>query len=169
MSVVGDTLLAMTDSIELRATIEPSVPVLQHGVGELNDAPADYVEWLVEVKARVRASRVQAARAAGTVMLRLYWSIGKDILDRQQDQGWGSGVVQRLSRDMRLEFPGESGWSESNLRYMRRVASVWPTEAEFLHHVGGELPWGHITVLLDRLSTREERDWYAARITWCLT
>jgi len=45
---------------------------------------------------------------------------------------------------------------------MRRAAEVWPTEEEFVHHVGGRLPWRHVTVLLDRLDTREERDWYAA-------
>jgi predicted nuclease of restriction endonuclease-like (RecB) superfamily len=44
---------------------------------------------------------------------------------------------------------------------MRRVARVWPTEDEFLQHNVGELPWGHVVDLLDQLSTREDRDWYA--------
>jgi len=56
----------------------------------------------------------------------------------------------------------QRGWSRSNLLYMRRAAEAWPTEEEFVHHVGGRLPWRHVTVLLDRLKTREERDWYAA-------
>jgi len=133
-----------------------------NGAG-METAPVGYAEWLADVKARVRATRYRAARAANTEVLRLYWSVGHDILERQKRDGWGANVVDRFSRDMREEFPDQQGWSPSNLRYMRRVARVWPTEDEFLHHVGGELPWRHITVLLDRLSTREDRDWYAAR------
>ena len=89
--------------------------------------------------------------------------VGHDILERQEHDGWGANVVDRFSHDMREEFPDQQGWSPSNLRYMRRVARVWPTEDEFLQRDVGELPWGHVTVLLDRLSTREDRDWYASQ------
>ena len=70
-------------------------------------------------------------------------------------------MVTRLAADLQREFPDQRGWSRSNLLYMRRAAETWPTEAEFVHHVGGRLPWRHVTVLLDRLDSREERDWYA--------
>ena len=125
--------------------------------------PAGYADLLADLKARVRATQFRAARAANTEVLRLYWSIGRDILDRQAQSGWGSKVVTRLATDLQREFPDQKGWSRSNLLYMRRAAEVWPTEAEFVHHVGGRLPWRHVTLLLDRLDTREERDWYAAR------
>jgi hypothetical protein len=69
-------------------------------------------------------TRVRAARAANVEVLRLYWSVGHDILVRQEQDGWGAGVVDQLSRDMRTEFPGQRGWSPSNLRYMRRVAQA---------------------------------------------
>ena len=124
--------------------------------------PDGYADLLAELKGRVRATQFRAARAANTEVLRLYWSIGRDILDRQEVAGWGAKVVTRLAADLQREFPDQTGWSRSNLLYMRRVAEVWPTEAEFVHHVGGRLPWRHVTVLLDRLRTREERDWYAA-------
>jgi predicted nuclease of restriction endonuclease-like (RecB) superfamily len=84
-------------------------------------------------------------------------------LDRQERDGWGASVVDALSRDLRAEFPDQRGWSPANLRYMRRVARVWPAEDEFLQRNVGELPWGHVVDLLDKLSTREDRDWYAAR------
>ena len=71
-------------------------------------------------------------------------------------------MVTSLAADLQREFPDQRGWSRSNLLYMRRAAEAWPTEEEFVHHVGGRLPWRHVTVLLDRLKTREERDWYAA-------
>jgi predicted nuclease of restriction endonuclease-like (RecB) superfamily len=71
--------------------------------------------------------------------------------------------LDRASVDLRAEFPGQSGWSRTNLHYMSKAAETWPTEDEFVHHVGERLPWRHITVLIDRLATRDERDWYAAR------
>ena len=96
-------------------------------------------------------------------MLRLYWSIGRDILERQKTAGWGAKVIARLSADLQREVPGQKGFSPRNLAYMRKAAEVWPTEAEFVQQPAARLPWTHIHVLLDRAKTREERDWYAAR------
>jgi predicted nuclease of restriction endonuclease-like (RecB) superfamily len=123
---------------------------------------AGYGELLAALKARVRATQVRAARAANTEVLGLYWSIGRDILERQQVAGWGSKVVARLAADLQREFPEQRGWSASNLKNMRRIAEVWPTPEDFGQQAVGRLPWGHVVVLLERLDTREERDWYAA-------
>ncbi|MFN8074067.1 MAG: PDDEXK nuclease domain-containing protein [Kineosporiaceae bacterium] len=129
---------------------------------DLDPLPPGYSELLATLKARVRATQFRAARAANTEVLRLYWSIGRDVLDRQESSGWGSKVVSRLAADLQREFPGQRGWSRTNLLYMRRAAEVWPTEDEFVQQVAGRLPWAHVHVLLDRLDTRDERDWYAA-------
>lgn len=125
------------------------------------EEPVGYTEFITDLKARVRAAQVRAARAVNTELLRLYWSVGRDILDRQRGAGWGAKVVSRIAADMKRGFPNERGWSRTNLLYMRRAAEVWPTETEFVQQPVGRLPWGHVTVLLDRLSTRHERDWYA--------
>lgn len=125
--------------------------------------PVGYGDLLSQLKARVRATQFRAARAANAEVLHLYWSIGRDILDRQNRAGWGSKVVTRLAADLQREFPDQRGWSRSNLLYMRRAAETWPTEQEFVQHVAGRLPWGHVMVLLDQLDSREARDWYAAR------
>ena len=123
--------------------------------------PAGYAELLEQLKARVRNSQVRAARAANSELLELYWSVGRDILDRQEQAGWGSRVIDRLATDLREEFPDQRGWSRSNLHYMRALAAAWP-DAEVVPRAVGQLPWGHVRVLLDKLSTRPERDWYAA-------
>lgn len=88
--------------------------------------PDGYGELLSRLKDRVPASRVRAARAANTEVSRLYWSICRDILDRQEVAGWGTKVVDRLATDMRAEFPDQRGWSQRNLLYMRPVAQTWP-------------------------------------------
>ena len=125
--------------------------------------PAGYAEWLVEVKARVRATQFRAVRAANREVIGLYWSIGRDLLDRQDRQGWGAKVVERASADLRREFPDQRGWSPRNLRYMRRLAQGWPTLDAIVQQAAAQLPWGHIQVLLDKLSDQADRDWYAGQ------
>lgn len=119
--------------------------------------PAGYGE---QFKARVRASRVRATRAANSELLALCWSVGRDILQRQEQDGWGSS--DRLAADLCEEFPDQRGWSRSNLHYVRALAAAWPN-VEDVPQAVGQQPWGHVRVLLDnKLSTRAQRDWYAA-------
>lgn len=119
--------------------------------------------WLEELKARVRSTQLRAARAANGEVVRLYWSIGRDILERQERLGWGAKVIQRLAADLRAEFPGQRGWSPSNLKYMRMMAAAWPTLDAIGQQAADQLPWGHIMVLLDKLDSAEDRQWYAQR------
>ncbi|MDR1212728.1 MAG: PDDEXK nuclease domain-containing protein [Propionibacteriaceae bacterium] len=125
--------------------------------------PLGYAEWIADVKARVRATQLRAARAANREVIRLYWSIGRDILTRQERLGWGAKVIQQAASDLRAEFPGQRGWSPTNLKYMRMLAVAWPDLDSIGPQAVDQLPWGHVRGLIDRLSTREERDWYAAR------
>ena len=81
--------------------------------------PAGYQEALRAIKAQVVSARVSAARKVNAELIGLYHRIGGVILDRQQDQGWGAHVIDRLATDLRTEFPGMRGFSRSNLEYMR--------------------------------------------------
>ena len=123
--------------------------------------PQDYADVLDQLKRQVRGARVQATRVVNTQLLVLYWDIGRAILDRQDSQGWGTRVIDRLARDLRAEFPDMRGFSRSNLHYMRTVAGTWPREAIVQQPVG-QLPWGHITVLIDKIDDQAVREWYAA-------
>lgn len=125
--------------------------------------PAGYTQLLEQLKERVRSAQVRAARAANTELLRLYWSIGRDILDRQDQAGWGSKVIDRLALDLREEFPEIRGFSVRNLHYMRAVATAWPTEDQFLQNPSAELPWSHVTTLVTKLDDPELRTWYGGQ------
>jgi predicted nuclease of restriction endonuclease-like (RecB) superfamily len=122
--------------------------------------PSGYTNLLGELKDRVRAARARALRTVNTQLIELYWSIGKTILERQDVEGWGSGVIGRLADDLRAEFPEMKGLSRSNLFYMRGFAAAWPEP--IVQQPVGQLPWGHITVLLDKLDAAKERAWYAS-------
>lgn len=122
--------------------------------------PTGYTDLLGELKNRVRAARRQALRTVNTQLIELYWSIGKTILERQEIEEWGSKVMSRLADDLRAEFPEMKGLSRSNLFYMRGFATAWPEPN--VQQAVGQLPWGHITVLLDKLDSPEDRDWYSS-------
>lgn len=124
--------------------------------------PPGYVELLTSLKAEVRAAQVRAHRLVNTELLTLYWTVGQAILDRQAREGWGTRVINRLADDLRAEFPNQRGFGRSNVHYMRAMAQVWPRDA-IVQQAVGQLPWGHITVLLDKLDGQAERDWYAAK------
>jgi predicted nuclease of restriction endonuclease-like (RecB) superfamily len=123
--------------------------------------PPDYPALLADLKAQVRAAQHRAHRVVNTEMLTLYWQIGDAIRTRQQADGWGTKVVDRLAADLRAEFPGMTGLSRSNLSYMLAFATAWPAKA-ILQQPAGKLGWGHLMLLLDKLDDAAARDWYAA-------
>ncbi len=86
-------------------------------------------------------------------------SEGRDILVRQNSEGWGAKVIERLAQDLGAEFPGVEGFRPRNLKYMRSLAEAWP-DSEIVPQLVALLPWGHLRVLLDRLKDRETREWY---------
>lgn len=122
--------------------------------------PAGYTDLLGELKDRVRSARITALRTVNTQLIGLYWSIGQTIVERQTVEDWGSGVIGRLADDLRAEFPEMKGLSRRNLFYMRGFAAAWPDS--IVQQPVAQLPWGHITVLLDKADTPEQRAWYAA-------
>jgi predicted nuclease of restriction endonuclease-like (RecB) superfamily len=122
--------------------------------------PAGYADWLSDIKTRVVAARQRAALAANAELIKLYWQIGRDILERQAVQGWGSKVIERLARDLREAFPEMKGFSSRNLMYMRDFAQGWP-DAQIVQQTAAQLPWFHIVTILSKLPTAEAREWYA--------
>lgn len=127
---------------------------------EVEEFPANYDQLLIQLKARIRTAQIRAALAVNHELVRLYWSIGNDILGRQQSEGWGSKIVERLAKDLQTEFPGIKGFSLRNLKYMRAFAEAWP-EAKIVQQVAAQIPWFHNCTLLDKVKEREQRIWYA--------
>ena len=128
--------------------------------------PTDYAELLHGVKERLRAAQVRAALAVNRELVLLYWHVGREILDRQRQAGWGAKVIEQLSSDLRREFPDMTGLSARNLKYMRTFAEAWPDEA-IVQQLVAQIPWGHNVRILDRLQVYEERLWYVQQTVAC--
>lgn len=124
--------------------------------------PDAYQQWLAELKDQIHSAQQRAALAVNTELVRLYWQIGREILDRQAEHGWGAKVVERLAHDLRGAFPSMKGFSPRNLTYMRAFAAAWPDES-FVQEVLAQLPWYHQIALLDKLDSEQARRWYAAK------
>lgn len=124
--------------------------------------PSDYAAWLTDLKARIHQAQQRATLSVNRELIALYWQLGKDILNRQAEQGWGAKVIERLSRDLRVAFPEMKGFSRANLLYMRAFAEAWP-DAAIVQQAVGQLPWGHNLVLLTKLKTPDQRLVYAQR------
>jgi predicted nuclease of restriction endonuclease-like (RecB) superfamily len=77
--------------------------------------PSNYAATLAAAKKAIQGARTRAVLAANSEMIGLYWDLGALILPRQSDAGWGAKVIERLSNDLRAEFPEMTGLSRTNL------------------------------------------------------
>lgn len=121
--------------------------------------PPGYAELLDDLKARIRTAQVRAAVAVNRELILLYWRIGRDILRRQQAEGWGAKVIDRLAADLHAAFPDMRGFSPRNLKYMRALADAFPDET-FVQGVLAQITWYHAITLLDKVADPQTREWY---------
>ena len=122
--------------------------------------PKGYDELLHQLKERIRSAQLRAGLAVNREMVLLYWQIGRDILQRQAQQGWGAKVIDRLAADLHRAFPDMTGLSPRNLKYMRAFADAWPDEP-IVQGPLAQITWYHNIALLEKLRTVAERLWYA--------
>lgn len=140
----------------------------------------NYSAILQDLKEKIRQARLRATIAVNNELLKVYWEIGDTISKQEQAEGWGTKTVERLAKDLRVEFQDMKGLSPRNLRYMRDFALAYPqftilqqdvakSDADenqpstILQRSIAKLPWGHNCTLLDKLKLPEERAFYAQK------
>ncbi len=124
-----------------------------------SSVPKGYSALLVEVKARVQSAQYAALRAVNQELMSLYWDIGKMIVARQENAGWGKAVVEQLAVDLQPDFPGAGGVSASNLWRMKRFFETYgsiPKLAPLVREIG----WSHNLIILERCEDALERELY---------
>ena len=145
-------------------------------------ADKDYVEWVADVKHRYRQSQVKASVRVNTTMLEFYWSVGRDLLRMRAEDRWGTGVVKQFALDMRQAFPNETGFSFTNVKYMKQWYSFYSERVEKGQRLIGQIdekeksqrlvgqlempdffgrvPWGHHIDIVSRCETIDEALFY---------
>jgi predicted nuclease of restriction endonuclease-like (RecB) superfamily len=130
--------------------------------GKRVDLPMNYQSTLADLKQRIANERLRVTLSANAAMILLYWDIGQTILTRQDQQGWGAKIIDRLSEDLKEAFPEMNGFSPRNLKYMRTFAQKWP-EREIVQRTVAQIPWRSNLALLHKLNNSDTRLWYAEK------
>ena len=134
--------------------------IFAKGAGKVLLNSSEYLNTVESIKQEIRAAQYRASVSVNRELLLLYHTIGNTI---NAHKTWGSKFIESLSADIKLAFPDASGYSVRNLKYMAKFALAYPDE-EFVQQPVAQIPWGHKTVLLDKLSSPEERLWYAEKV-----
>lgn len=122
----------------------------------LSEMSDGYLEFINDIKEKIKKQRMTIVLNANSNMICLYWSIGKAILEKQEKEGWGAKVIDRMAQDLKDAFPDMSGFSPRNIKYMRKFAECWP-DYEIVQRVVAQLPWRTNLKLMDKLDCRESR------------
>lgn len=120
----------------------------------------NYLHFLNDIRNRLKTAQIRAALAANRELIKFYWQLGNDLLEKQKSYKWGEGFLEQFSHDMRQAFPEMQGFSKRNLEYMRRFASLYP-KLDFAKQLVSQLPWGHIVRLMQMIENESIREWYA--------
>ena len=126
-------------------------------LSEMSDV---YLKFIEEVKSEIQKQRISVVLNANSSMICLYWNIGRAILKKQEGEGWGAKVIDRMAKDLKDAFPEMSGFSPRNIKYMRKFAECWP-DFQIVQQVVAQIPWRTNRMLLDKLDTEKSRIWYA--------
>lgn len=127
-----------------------------------------YQAFLQAIKSQVVQSRIGAARVVNRSLIGLYWTLGQLIVERQEALGWGKAVVERLSADLKAEFPEMRGFSPQNLWLIRQFYTEYQQTPD-LQQLVGEIPWGHNILIMQRIKDEAARHYYleaTARLGW---
>lgn len=142
----------------------------------------NYRQWLIEVKTKITSSQIKAAIKVNVALIEFYWDLGRMIVEKQKETKWGSKLLEQLSIDLKKEFPSISGFSRTNLYYVKQfyvyfsnpnvsdlIVSQLANSAKktIIPQVGGQienviipqfvgqLPWGHIKLLISKVKNEE--------------
>lgn len=121
--------------------------------------PGDYPSLLSEIKERIRTAQYEALKAVNKELVGLYWDIGRMIIERQSDAEHGSSIAEKLSKDLRSEFPGISGFSRRNVFYMREFYLLYHDD-ERVQPLVAQIGWSHNLTILQRCKDPLEREFY---------
>jgi len=129
--------------------------------------PESYTNFLEEIKSKILQSQVRASIAVNRELIQLHWWIGSEIFKRQENEKWGSQVIERLCKDLQATFPGLKGFSRSNIFSMRafynayvkvqQAAGQFDNPPDFCLNI----PWMHNVILIEKVKSLQEREWYA--------
>jgi predicted nuclease of restriction endonuclease-like (RecB) superfamily len=127
----------------------------------------EYAQTLADLKKEVQNAQIKAALSANKELIKLYWTIGKTIVEKQEKNGWGSNIIETLAKDLQDTFPGMAGFSRANIFRMRAFFQAYEKVAQAVRQLDAlpifNIPWGHNIMLFQKLDSPKEQIWYAQK------
>ena len=99
----------------------------------------DYKQWIQDLKSRYRRSQIKASVKVNYEVLAYYWQLGRDIVNLDAENRWGSGFMRMLSQDLKHELPEATGLTERNLYYCKKFYLLYNQENIILPQVVGKI------------------------------
>jgi predicted nuclease of restriction endonuclease-like (RecB) superfamily len=133
-----------------------------------------YLDWTDSIFKTIEQTKLFASLKVNSDLLQLYYTIGKEIVVKQEQEGWGTQVITRLAADLQRRYPKESGFSDRNLKYMRSFAKEYPdfpfwqapltpianSRNEIVQVPLAQIPWYHHISLISKVKNISERVFY---------
>lgn len=120
----------------------------------------EYMAFFSDIKTRLKTAQIRAALAANSELIKFYWELGNDLIEKQKTQKWGTHFLEQFSHDMRQSFPEMQGFSVRNLQRMKQFSTLY-VDISITTQAVPQLPWGHIVRLIQMIKSHPEREWYA--------
>lgn len=119
----------------------------------------EYLSLLGKIFECIKTTQYQVKIEANIALMHRNWTIGNYINSNSE---WGSSFLENLSRDIKSEFPNTTGFSERNLRYMKKFASIFEEDDIDEYGLAG-LTWYHHKALMGKAKNKEQYIWYTER------
>ena len=115
----------------------------------------EYKDFIKNLKQNILQTQQIAVRRVNTELINLYYNIGKAIFEKQKATKWGDNFIAQIEADLKQEFPDMKGFSRTNLFYMKKFYAFFG-EQEKIPQLVGQIPWGHIRLILDKIANLPE-------------
>lgn len=119
-----------------------------------------YNTWFESIKKKIRTAQLRAAVAVNAELLNVYWDLGKEITDKQNEAKWGDAILEQLSIDLRINFPNIKGFSKRNLYAIRQWYLFFKSSFEFVPQAVAQIPWGHNRLIVAKIKNIDEALFY---------
>jgi len=132
---------------------------------------SEYISWLTEIKKKIQRVQISAAVKVNTELLKFYWELGADIVEKEKHASWGDSFINQLSIDLTNSFPGLKGFSTRNIKYIRQwylfynqpVKDIKAQELEIGQQAVAQIPWGHNIAIITKCKDINEAFFYVQK------
>jgi predicted nuclease of restriction endonuclease-like (RecB) superfamily len=121
---------------------------------------SEYRDWIKALKSKIYDTKRKVALSINSQLLELYWEIGKDIVERQENSDWGSKLIEQTATELKHEFPEIKGFSRRNLYAIRQWYKFYSKEYSFVPQSVAQIPWGHNRLIITKIKNVDEALFY---------